>query len=259
MSSNQFYNKFLSLTEKVYPVIPIKSNNSKSDYYKNVLESLPCIAMVFNHEFYGFEYISNGFRNILGYNPADFVGKESMKNVVDSIHPDHLPIFAEHIWTKMLDCFSKNLEDGMNLKYRFVNSFKINKLDGAAIWVLHQFTPVELDSQGMPIRSVITMHDISGIKKDNVVDLLISKMNDEQVYIHVSYFSFESESKFKHLTAREIEILGLLNKGFSTKEIGEKLFISNHTVANHRKNMLNKIDAKNTNELIYYYRQRGIL
>jgi len=51
------------------------------------------------------------------------------------------------------------------------------------------------------------------------------------------------------LTDREIEIIKLLLEGKSSKEIGEKLFISKHTVDTHRRNILEKVDAKSTSEL----------
>ena len=51
------------------------------------------------------------------------------------------------------------------------------------------------------------------------------------------------------LTDREIEIIKLLLEGKSSKEIGEKLFISKHTVDTHRRNILEKTGTKTTAEL----------
>lgn len=52
------------------------------------------------------------------------------------------------------------------------------------------------------------------------------------------------------LTRREIEILHLLVKGLCAKEIANMLFISETTVITHKKNMKEKLNAKNTVELI---------
>jgi DNA-binding CsgD family transcriptional regulator len=52
------------------------------------------------------------------------------------------------------------------------------------------------------------------------------------------------------LTSREREILSYIAEGLSSKQIAGKLFISEYTVANHRKNMLNKLGAKSSAELI---------
>lgn len=46
------------------------------------------------------------------------------------------------------------------------------------------------------------------------------------------------------LTAREIEILGLLAQGLSNREIGDKLFLSEGTVKNHVTNILGKLGVR---------------
>jgi len=55
---------------------------------------------------------------------------------------------------------------------------------------------------------------------------------------------------FPKLTDREVEILNLICKEFSSQEIAEKLFISFHTVESHRANLIHKAGAKNTAGLV---------
>jgi DNA-binding NarL/FixJ family response regulator len=52
------------------------------------------------------------------------------------------------------------------------------------------------------------------------------------------------------LTRREKEVLELIAEGMTNNEIAQKLFISTTTVDTHRKNLLAKIEAKNTASLI---------
>lgn len=59
-----------------------------------------------------------------------------------------------------------------------------------------------------------------------------------------------TESQFERLTQREMEILKLIAKELTTKEISEILHISSRTVETHRKNILHKLGAKNTVGLI---------
>lgn len=54
------------------------------------------------------------------------------------------------------------------------------------------------------------------------------------------------------ITEREKEIIHCLSDGLSFKEIGEQLFISPRTVENHKNNLLQKLDLKNTIELVKY-------
>ena len=52
------------------------------------------------------------------------------------------------------------------------------------------------------------------------------------------------------ITNREIEVLSLISFGFSTIEIATSLFISSETVKSHRRNLLQKMEAKNTALLV---------
>lgn len=62
-----------------------------------------------------------------------------------------------------------------------------------------------------------------------------------------------------NLSHREQEVLECLYTGSSTKEIAEALFISHHTVDSHRKNLIHKLEAKNSIHLIYLALQKGFL
>lgn len=55
------------------------------------------------------------------------------------------------------------------------------------------------------------------------------------------------------LSAREIEIISLVRKGMSSKEIAGHLFISTKTVEVHRYNILQKLGLKNTAALINFF------
>lgn len=54
------------------------------------------------------------------------------------------------------------------------------------------------------------------------------------------------------LTKREFEILGLVASGKTNKELAEMLFISIKTVETHKTHILEKLNLRNTNELIKY-------
>jgi len=65
------------------------------------------------------------------------------------------------------------------------------------------------------------------------------------------------------ISQREKEIIDLILKGKSNKEIEDKLHISSHTVKNHIYNIYKKLDVNNRGELYYcsnpiYQSQEGI-
>lgn len=59
------------------------------------------------------------------------------------------------------------------------------------------------------------------------------------------------------LTEREKEVLQFISQGFSNKEISEKLYLSESTVKNHLRNILDKLHLQNRTQLIAFaYRNR---
>lgn len=66
-------------------------------------------------------------------------------------------------------------------------------------------------------------------------------------------------TKRGELSEREGEVLFYICKGYSNKEIAERLFISKRTVDKHRENLLLKTGSKNTAGLVMYAFHSGII
>jgi DNA-binding CsgD family transcriptional regulator len=60
-------------------------------------------------------------------------------------------------------------------------------------------------------------------------------------------------------TPREMEIIKLLAKGMSSAEIAKQLSISNDTVKNHRKHILEKAECKNMVQLVREMTLNGVI
>ena len=60
------------------------------------------------------------------------------------------------------------------------------------------------------------------------------------------------------LSFREVQILGLVAKGLSNREIGGELFISEHTAANHIRSILRKTGCANRTEAASYAHRHGL-
>jgi len=61
------------------------------------------------------------------------------------------------------------------------------------------------------------------------------------------------------LSRREREVLNLIVEEFTTQEIADKLFISIKTVETHRKNLLTKLNARNTAGLVRIAIEKGLI
>ena len=61
------------------------------------------------------------------------------------------------------------------------------------------------------------------------------------------------------LTPREVEVLRLLARGYSNKEIAQRLSISPKTVGNHAEHIYAKIDAQSRAAAAFFAMQQGLL
>jgi len=119
---------------------------------------------------------------------------------------------------------------------------------------------------------IISMHDdgnyISKCAKNGAHGYLLKNADEEELIeaiLHVSagnkYYNplitekminaMSSQGQtYKNLSKKEAEVIQFLKQGLTTKEIAAKLYVSTRTVETHRANMLKKLEAKNTAELI---------
>jgi DNA-binding NarL/FixJ family response regulator len=61
------------------------------------------------------------------------------------------------------------------------------------------------------------------------------------------------------LTGREVEILGLVGEGKTSKEIADELYISENTVRNHVRNILDKLGMKSRFEAVNWAHREGLI
>lgn len=69
----------------------------------------------------------------------------------------------------------------------------------------------------------------------------------------------EADAMVQNITSRELEILQLIALGLTSQDISQKLFISKNTVETHRKNLLAKLNVKNTASLLKFAYKKGLV
>lgn len=116
------------------------------------------------------------------------------------------------------------------------------------------------------------------IKKAEVKGFLSKSMNKNELVKAInlvssgeSYFSAEILSEVRNyekqeregqllsLTGREIEIIKMIDKGLTNKDIANQLFISEQTVSTHRKNIFRKTETKNVPNLLNLVKKYQII
>ncbi len=81
----------------------------------------------------------------------------------------------------------------------------------------------------------------------------------EQMLQYMLKTGKQQKQRFPVLTRREKEVLELVVREFSNQEIADKLFLSLRTVENHRFNLQQKLEVKNTVGLVKAALQMGIV
>lgn len=61
------------------------------------------------------------------------------------------------------------------------------------------------------------------------------------------------------LTGREIEVLAEVSQGLTSREIAEKLYISENTVKNHIRNVLDKMGLGSRHDAVRYAINEGLI
>lgn len=97
------------------------------------------------------------------------------------------------------------------------------------------------------------------LKKIMLGEKYISPKISNNLILHLTDRTVNKINQSKNLTLRELEILRYIAEGLTNQEIAEKLFLSTATVDTHRKNMLAKLQVKNTASLVKYAADNNLL
>ena len=129
---------------------------------------------------------------------------------------------------------------------------------------------LSMSGQGDLVNQMIEDADIAGYVLKNIGKKeLITAL--EKISAGGIYFSddvlremtraseLKKESDDAHLTAREIEIIKLIEKEFNNKQIAESLFLSERTVETHRKNIFRKTKTSGVIGLIKFAYEHKII
>ena len=98
--------------------------------------------------------------------------------------------------------------------------------------------------------NLTTFSDVTDFKTDDNMVLSISRYVNGKGYVKIFSKTYPRLVKMV-LSSRESEIIRLSLEGLTSKMIADKLFLSMHTVKNHKRNMMEKTSTRNISELIH--------
>lgn len=197
-------------------------------------------------------FVRNRFRDTLGYD-EEKAAEEGFNYFFRIMHPDDVPMVLDTT-TRALK-FMLGEPPDKRQDYKTIFEHRLRDKTGNYLRFLQQEATLELDLKGN-LWLILILVDVSPNQQDtrsfqrSMINIRTGKV-----------FPFdEGESGSEStLSRRELEILGLLDKGLLSKEIADRLFISANTVNNHRQNIIRKMGLSNTTEAISYAKRIGIV
>ena len=122
---------------------------------------------------------------------------------------------------------------------------------------------LSMSGQGDLVNQMIDDADISGYVLKNIGKQELAKalekisgggiyFSEEVLHEMIRASEMKKENAEARLTTREIEIIQLIEKELSNKQIAEKLFLSERTIETHRKNIFRKTNTSSVIGLVKY-------
>lgn len=191
-------------------------------------------------------HVSFNSTNVVGYTP-DALKNIGAEDYFSLVHPDDL--------TAVRQAFGRMKEVSLSpgydpKKHRFVFHYRLRRPDGQYVYLLDNKLAVENHRNRYVFFTLF--RDLSQERKFTRVLLEIHHYGAGDQALIEEYVPEASQSP---ITAREKEVLELLQKGLNSPEISGLLDISVNTVKNHRQNLLRKANARNSIELLQYAQQ----
>lgn len=205
-------------------------------------------------------YIDPSCHAVLGYE-LEHLAKEGPVYFTSLWHPADFKIYSEKTFPETIKFLKRQpVKDQLNFSSSI--NYRIKTQNGRYITVLQRSTYFLHPDSGQPLAVVGFIIDITHYKEGSKiihtidrVDHNFSTLNSEPVYKAV-YYPDREDAEF---TRRELEIISLIYRGLSSKEIAQKLHVSINTINNHRKNILQKSNCSNSPELLSYAVKLGLV
>lgn len=179
--------------------------------------------------------------------------------VMERYHPVDMQFFNEQIFKERLSIL-KTIPAEQHKDYKFSFNLRIKSGKGEYISLLQRNSFIQSDEAGNPLLSLGVLTNIDHFNNESPVIQLVEKVDpltgNVEAFIKNTYYLNEENKVF---SKREKEILLWLAEGLTSKGIADKLFISEHTVINHKRNMHSKSNTQNAAALINFAFKQHLL
>lgn len=175
---------------------------------------------------------------------------EGLPYILQLFHPDEQPVISKGIIPAVIRFLgaSHNAHKLTDARATFTTRVRIH--NGEYRWFIHQLSILDTDEHNAPVLALKLLMEIEGIKQNKELNLVLALRDEKGRYHTVQEHVYPVQGAGAPFSKRELEVLKLITAGKTSKEIAAILHISEHTVNNHRKNILRKKEAGSGQELV---------
>lgn len=211
------------------------AQNSKASTQEENTLLIDSYYFIYDCDLNEISFINTAFDTITGYDRTTF----TIDDLIDRMHPDDRDYFFACEEKDL--AFKNNLSFNENFNYLFSYTYRIQINSGEYIRIRQTCQALEVNNAGHLTKTLVSHQRIEDFEERPI--------NDHRIYDKTRNIYLDSENCYK-LTKRELQILNLIQEGYNSLEIAEKLFTSKYTIDTHRKNILNKTNSTNFIELL---------
>ena len=179
--------------------------------------------------------------------------------ILERYHPADMYLFNEQIFKDRLHILKK-IPPEQHKDYIFSFNIRIKSGKGNYISLLQRNSFIQSDDSGNPLFSLGLLTNIDHFNDESPVIQLVEKVDPSTAsvteFAKSVYYLHEEDKIFSR---REREVLLYIADGLTSKEIAHKLFISEHTVINHKRSMHDKSNTQNSAALISFAFKQHLL
>lgn len=194
---------------------------------------------------------SDNIRTLTPFSKEEWINQDSFF-WINSMHPDDQGFLGAAISMGMK--VHENMTEQIADKVRLNIYCRMLDANSKYRWVLIQFPKYYFDNKGQICSTLILTTDLSHL--DIELKCMMTLIDPSKNSFNFYSASIDTQRfipmDVPNISKREHEILLLMTKGLNSPQIAEKLFISYHTVENHKRNLRQKTKTKTSVELIHY-------
>ncbi|CAN5136255.1 LuxR C-terminal-related transcriptional regulator [soil metagenome] len=231
--------------------------NVQSNHFNILNHSVPLVYLL-DYTTGRYLYVSRQCQVHLNISPEKMM-TNAISFVMERYHPEDLELFNEQIFTDRLKLL-ESIPVDQHKDHVFSFNFRLKNGNGEFVNILQRNSFIKSEENGKPLVSLGTLTNINHFKTENPVIQLVEKIDPLTGQVDtISKITYYLKEEDKIFSKREKEVLLHIAEGLTSKQIADKLFISEHTVINHKRNMHHKSNTQNTAALINFAFRQHLL